>query len=349
MAGRFRAAVAALLVGLVLAGCGGGGDGESRAPGATSLPADPGRLAGDDAAGTAAVVSAARFPSASDVVIVNPGKVGLATGAAYVAGSHQSPVLYADRDGVPDVTLDEIERLGAYHARLFGGRDVLGEGVEDDLRDAGVEVERLEGEDDAAIAAAAAANSGAPNIGVRGALGRTVLLVGDDPRFALLAGQLSFGQQWPVLESGRRMLRESTRGALLALEIRHAVVVGDEQVIGPGVVAAVEAAGLTVERIGAADPPSLAAAVADFSVAIGNPSPTTVHLVAAGRPADLLVAGPLAVPDSALLLCADTADCGGATTSWLQGNRTTVQRIVVVGDARAVSDGARRTLEAAAG
>lgn len=348
MAGRLRATVVAALVGVAVAACGGDGRDDRPAPRGTSLPADPARLAAGDAAGTAAVVSASRFPSASDVVIVNPARVGVAAGAAYVAGSHQSPVLYADRDGVPDATLDEIERLGAYHARLFGGLDVLGEAVEDDLRDAGVEVERLAGEDDAAVAAVAAANSGAPNIGVRGAFGRTALLVGDDPLLALLAGQLSFGQQWPVLEPGQRALRASTRDALVALEIRHAVVVGDEQVIGAAVVAAVEAAGVTVERIGAADPPSLAAALADFSIRLGNPPPTTVHLVGERRPADLLVAGPLGAPDSALLLCRGPKGCGSATTSWVQRNRATVERIVVVGNERSVSTPDLRTLEAAA-
>lgn len=346
MADRSRVTVV-LVVAALLAACGGSG-GEPRAPGSMSLPADPRRLAGEDAATTAAVVSASRFPTASDVVIVNPAEVGLAAGAAYVAGSHQSPVLYAERDGLPDATLAEIERLGAYHARLFGGPDALGEEVEDDLRDVGVEVERLAGEDAAAVAAVAAANSGAPNIGVRGAFGRTALLVGDDPGFALLAGQLSFGQQWPVLEPGQRTLRASAREALAALDIRHAVVVGDEQVIGAEVVAAVGAAGITVERISAADAPSLATALADFSVAIGNPLPTTVHVVAEGRPFDLLVAGPLALPDSALLLCAAAADCGPVTTAWLRRNRATVERVVVVGAERAVSDAARRTLEAAA-
>jgi len=330
---------------VVVASCGGGGGSTAT----TVLPSpDATRLAGRTDAETAAAVSAVRFTTASDVVIARASALPLGVGAAYIGGTHQSPILLTGRTTVPGATLVEIKRLGAFHAHIVGGA-AIATSVDAQLRKAGLAVDRIGGDDPVAAAAEVAASAGAPNVGVAPGAGHTVVLAPvADERYALVAGPLVFGQQWPVLLTEHGALPDATRVALGQLAVAHVVVLGDESVIARVVTDALAAMGLSVERIAGPTPAAVAVALIALDQRIGLPPATSVDVVASSARADLLVAGPHAGPGSPILLCAAVGDCGPETLGWLAANRATVARVVVVGRRSAVSGAAEAALDAAA-
>lgn len=55
------------------------------------------------------------------------------------------PILYANPEGLPDVTAGELQRLGTREVLLLGGEDALSRDVSDQLRNMGVNVTRIAG------------------------------------------------------------------------------------------------------------------------------------------------------------------------------------------------------------
>jgi putative cell wall-binding protein len=89
------------------------------------------RVRGDDRYETAVAVSLDAFERA-DVVHLAGGE-DFADGLAGVAGASAAggPLLLAEAECVPEVVLDEIDRLGADEVVLLGGEAVLAEPVAD--------------------------------------------------------------------------------------------------------------------------------------------------------------------------------------------------------------------------
>jgi len=92
------------------------------------------RLGGIDRYDTAAIVSAWAFPSGSDVAYV---ATGTGFRDALVAGPRAAadgaPILLVEEDSVPDVTRDELVRLGVDRIVIMGSSGVVGTAVEADL------------------------------------------------------------------------------------------------------------------------------------------------------------------------------------------------------------------------
>ncbi len=150
------------------------------------------RLAGEDRYGTAAAVSGWSYPTGASVVYVATGENypdALAGGAA--AAAEGAPVLLVRRDLIPTATKDELTRLAPDTIVILGGEGVVSSGVADQLAAYAPTVERRWGPTrfetavelsraafpepvsvvylatgfdfpDAVVAAAAAAEAGAP-------------------------------------------------------------------------------------------------------------------------------------------------------------------------------------------
>jgi putative cell wall-binding protein/uncharacterized protein YkwD len=128
------AAVAAV-VGSVFVSAGG-------APSAGASPV-PVRLAGGDAAATAAAVSRAGWTSSSEAVVVS----ATSWTDALASVSLGLPMLLATRDDLPASTRDELRRLGVRRVWVVGGAQSIGRGVRDELRSGGMALNEIAGSD----------------------------------------------------------------------------------------------------------------------------------------------------------------------------------------------------------
>jgi putative cell wall-binding protein len=107
-----------------------------------------------DAVRTAADLAAAIGGNAGVAVLVNRSRFADGVSAAAVAAAHGWPVLLADTSLVPQVTVDAWRALGVGRLVLVGGTAVLGQNIEDFIRDrgrcagqSGCAVERVAGAD----------------------------------------------------------------------------------------------------------------------------------------------------------------------------------------------------------
>jgi putative cell wall-binding protein len=339
-----------LCLGLLLALLGGcGGDGGSSVAAAVTAAPGTSRFAGSDDAATAALVSSAKAPTASDPILVRPDAIADGLAATYMAGTHSSTVLFVGKDEVPEVTKAELKRLQAYHVRVLGGTSVVSDHVVDQLKDLGMkQVDRVAGDDRYATAALGAGNVGSEAIGTYREKGRTAFLAnGEAPWDALATGSLAYKQQWPVLLTQRDRLPDVTAAALRDLQVQHVIVAGGDAAVAPAVLEAVQALGISVERVAGEDRTATAVALASIGATLEF-VPARPVVVGGAAASDAILAGVLAAPYSPVLLCAAPADCGPATLAWLRANAPAIQQVVVVGRPDQVSEQAKAAMDSAA-
>jgi putative cell wall-binding protein len=106
------------------------------------------RLAGDDRYATAVAISQAGWTEADTIIIATGLNYPDALAASSLTKSKDAPILLTRTDAMDQIVVDEIDRLNATQVILVGGSDVVGPGVEDQLRSLGISsITRLGGID----------------------------------------------------------------------------------------------------------------------------------------------------------------------------------------------------------
>lgn len=226
------------------------------------------RLAGPDAASTAAVISASTFaPGVPVAYLVS--RTGASDAAA--AGALGGPVLLVDRDAAPAATRVELARLQPTRIIVVGGTNAVGEDV---VRELGAE--RIAGDDRYATAALLAEHARQAGVPVVYVVNGTSLA---DAVVAAAAGRIAGG---PVLLVTPGAIPATTRRALAVLAPGRVIVIG-----GAVSDAVVDALGAT--RIAGVDRYTTAAAVAQSLPGDG------VMVVRGESPIDAIAGGALAM------------------------------------------------------
>ncbi len=306
------------------------------------------RLAGADRYGTAAAVAVETFGTADEVLLANGSASADALAGNYLAGVRSAPVLLTARDSVPAVTLGALEALEATKVTVLGGVDVVSAAVVAQLEAAGLTVQRLQGADRYATAAAIAQAGPAADIGVVEGKGRTAVLAnGLRPVDALVAGAPAFAANLPVLLTTGDDLSSAASTALEALDIEHVLLVGGPAVLSDAVVADLTAHGIEVERLFGVDRRATAVAVADYARATFDFVDTSLVLARGDVEADALAGGPLAGSTlSPILLTASPAVLGNAVTAYVDARCGTLSGYALGGPA-AISQGVLQAVAAA--
>ncbi len=232
----------------------------ARPPAATPVTGGTGgphlhRHAGPTPEATSAAVSQVAFDDGAPTVTIVSADAPLEGLAAVpLAVGHGGPVLLGRRDGLADVVVDEVVRLGAERALLVGGEDALGPGVADDLEGAGIErdgIRRVAGEDRYDTARLIAEEIGATH-------GEAVLVAADTnpgagPVAAVPLGPVAAAAGRPVLLTGAGGLPETTWAAIDTAGVERLIIAGGEGEVSATVESELRDAGLLVERVGAGD------------------------------------------------------------------------------------------------
>ncbi|MEX2254925.1 MAG: cell wall-binding repeat-containing protein, partial [Acidimicrobiia bacterium] len=247
---------------------------------------DTDRLAGDNAARTAAAISKATFEPGLPVVhIVALGPDGLGAGAA--AAHAGGPVLLVDRNKVSYATRAEIERLQPARVVVVGGSDVISDAVVAQLG-----ATRVAGDDRYGTAAALSAATFDTADVVYVASGRRAA-------DAMVASVAAAAAGAPLLLVEQNTIPDATSAEIARLDPARVVVVGGTAAVSDVVVSA-----LGAERLAGVDRYATSVAVAkalgssDLFVARGdNPMDAvsgTPAVAAAG--AAMLLVQPDAIP-----------------------------------------------------
>jgi putative cell wall-binding protein len=184
------------------------------------------RIAGNDRYITSAETALRAFESADTVLIARgDDEGGFADGlaASYLAGVENAPILLTEPNGLPPVVKDAISKLGAKKAIILGGPAVVSDKVKDDL--AGLEVERIFGDDRFETAA---------KIAAKGKADTAFVVSGYAPADSLVAGPLAFSKNYPILLVGNNV-PDFTSKALADLGIKNIYVIGGTGVVSESV------------------------------------------------------------------------------------------------------------------
>ena len=157
-----------------------------------------------------------------------------ALAASSLAGAYDGPLLLTRRTSLPSGVLAELQRIGTTHVVIVGGSAAVGTGVATALQNAGLEVERIQGGDRYATAAAVAVELMAV-LDVT-SLPTAFLARGDLFPDALAAAPLANARGIPVLLTRPASLPGVTRATLESIGATEVVVLGSSTAVGTDVV-----------------------------------------------------------------------------------------------------------------
>ncbi|SDQ10486.1 cell wall-binding repeat-containing protein [Quadrisphaera sp. DSM 44207] len=317
-----------------------------------AAPAQP-RIAGRDRWETAALlaraVAAERTGRVRHVLLANGDaeRAGVdALSASYLAGALDAPVLLTAAAQLPASTLASARELfgpapvGGATLHVIGGPPAVPAAQLRALEEAlpGVAVVRIGGADRyetaRAVALAGARLRGAAT-GPDARFARTVLLAsGTSPADALVAGQVAFAADLPVLLTTAAALPGATAAALRQLGASHVVVLGGPAVVSDAVLAALGADGYGVRRVAGADRYETAAALLAWASAPASRSSAALggagldlgsapagYLVSGASLVDAVAAAPLAGRSRRPLLPTPPGELHPASGRWLGASR----------------------------
>jgi putative cell wall-binding protein len=275
------------------------------------------RVAGPDRYATAARVADSFAPGVDTVLVASGAIFTDALGAAARAGSLGGPVLLVERDGVPDVTREQLERLRPANVVIAGGPATISTATEDVLRSIlpQAAVTRRSGADRYEVAANLAADVPASDV-VFVASG---LVYPDGLTGAALAGSLDA----PVLLVRTTEVPSATLQQLQRLAPEEIVVLGGPVTITDSVLDQLSAYG-PVRRVSGADRYEVAASVAASWTAADE-----VYVASGLVWPDALAGAARAAATGSPLLLVRTADVPEVTATQLR--RLAPGRVLVLG------------------
>jgi putative cell wall-binding protein/surface antigen len=303
-------------------------------------------IAGSNRYETAAKVSAAAFDSAESVVLVTGENWPDALGGAALAGATDAPILLTRTASLPGETLAEIRRLQARSVVILGGTGAVSTAVEQALvAELGPgTVTRIGGADryetSARVARAARAALG------DGYGGECFVATGASFPDALAASPLSAAEGWPLVLTPPDGLTGSARGAMEAMGVSRAVVLGGTGVVGTPVEDALRTwlGDGAVERIAGADRYETAAKIADRAVAEGLQWEGAAIAVGTDFP-DALAGGVLQGRSRSVLLLTQGTKLADAVRARLASDCAEVRSLRYLGGNSAVSCAVKATVD----
>ena len=354
---RTRRAVAAMTAGCLAVG---GAALTFAAPAGAAPGFEFERLQGADRYATAAAIARDSFANADVALLANgqsddprtsrnESHFPDALAGNYLAGFRQAPTLLTTEDRLPDATSSALTDLGVETVVIIGGPAAVSTAQEQSLRNRGLQVQRVSGQNRYATAAAVARAPGIGNVG--SVNGRRTAIVASGVQFpdALVMGPLSYAGQLPLTITDPQRLSPETRSVLDDFDIQQVLIPGGESAVSREVQAEIERLGITVTRFAGSGRTETARLVAEYALANLSFTDAHVNLALGLRFPDALAGGPHAGRDRApILLTVGVDTLGAAARGYLEDHSDTLQDGHVFGGTAAVSSNVVAEAEAAA-
>jgi|GEM_PF-3449235 len=288
-----------------------------------------------------AVAISEEFESASTVILATGRSFPDALAGAPLAYALDAPILLVDTDYIPDVVLDEIDRLKATDVIILGGSGAVSNAIVVQLIEAGIlqaNIDRIEG---------ATRYETCANIAIElekvlgdGTIDTAFIATGLNFPDALAASGLAAKMGSPILLVSDK-IPTATQSAMDELGITDTVVLGGEFTVSEDVWNLLP----SPERLSGESRYDTAKAIADYALDDAGAGFTAEEVfVATGSSfPDALGAGVLAAMKGAPMVLTDAA-VHTATRDFLTENAASIERLSIIGGPAAVSSVAERTL-----
>ncbi len=299
------------------------------------------RLAGPDRFGTAADIAIKTFGTSDTVLLANGMDNHLIDSLAgnYLAGFEDAPILLTADGGIPAVTLQALETLGATRVILLGGTDAVSAAQATQL-DATYDVSRVGGSDRYRTAALIATTPPASYVGAATAL----VARGDGQQFAdaLVSGPISFRAQFPILLTEPGGLPLESQQALESLGIDRVIIAGGTDAVSESTAAQIRLPRgdgfITTKRVAGDNRFLTAVAMARFSTGELNFPRLHADLARGDIGVDALTGGPhTGRVGGYILLTESPTVLGAAAQGYLAEESITLEGGHVFGGTAAVS------------
>lgn len=301
------------------------------------------RVSGTGRVETSIAISKTARPTggAANVVIARADTYPDALAGAPLAAALDAPILLSGGKSLHPAVKDEIKRLGADKAVLLGGKAALSDQVAKDLQAMNVTVQRVEGGDRFATAAAVATELGK----LSGTdIENPYVVEGQDPDpnrgwpDAVAVGFLAAQQKRPILLVTTETLPAATNTALKDSGAERATIVGGTASVSDSVAKAIDQNAASVGRIAGDSRYHTSRLVAEAAVKAGASAGKPWFATGAAFP-DALAAGPAVAKDGGVLLLVPghTTFLNGEATDWLDRFSDSIDRLRLIGGPAAVS------------
>ncbi len=256
---------AGLLAGAILAG--GAVVAGIAGPAAALAPVNDTRYAGLDRYETARLTAEAAYPGgATHVLLARSDMFPDALAGSFFAGEIDAPVLLTGSASLHPEALTGLANLGATMVTLLGSEAALSDDVRSDIEQAGIDTDRIGGDNRYETAKLLATATGGVNVGSLAGEGRTAIVAsGENFPDALAAGPIANAEGFPLLLTPKSSLAPETAGGLDDLDIDHVLLVGGTAAVTEDVRSAIEDLGITVDRRAGGDRYGTAADLATFA------------------------------------------------------------------------------------
>lgn len=274
---------------------------------AAPLTADTTRIYGADRIATAIRISQAGWTQSTTVLLARADDFPDSLVSVPLSKRLDAPILLTYPEQLDSTVIQEIKRLGANHVIVLGGEGVMGTTITNPLDQAGIQWERIGGQDRYGTAVQVAERLGGN--------GQVILANGENFPDALAIGPYAGATETPILLTEAKELPQSTRAEITKLAASKTYVIGGEGAVASNIVQGL--AGL--QRLAGQDRYQTAASVYWFTQEnISNTPSSTIpkaYLVTGEDFPDALVAGALAAKQKTPLFMAQKDDLPGSTYS----------------------------------
>ncbi len=304
------------------------------------------RAGGADRYETAAAASQAVFTadSAHNVVLASGTSFADALCASGLAGSAAAPLLLTARDKVPDVTLDELERVAADPSQttvwLVGGTSAISETAAYQLEAAGFMIHRIGGinrYDTSRLVAEQVADLEGASFS-----GEAFLVNGLAFADGLSVGPVAYSSVMPVLLTEADTLPIQTAEAIESAGIVNVHVVGGTRAVSQGVLAELPTGSQRVAW--GADRYETAVEFADWALDEGLATTSWVGVASGATFPDALSAGAVIGSRGGVLLLTTPNELPPSAKEFLGTRRAEIGRALLFGGTSAVSDAVRSSI-----
>ena len=286
------------------------------------------RIAGRNRQLTAVEVSKTLFEKADTVILTSSDKMVDALASAPYGVGKNAPTLLVEKDSIMDEVLQEIKRLNPTQIIIAGGKTVISEKVEDQIKQLGIKQQRIAGVDRFETAVKLGEQIRANSTNKK----EIILVNGFNNIDALTAGSLASKLNIPILLTQSDQLNETTEKAIKDWGIEKVTIIGGKTQVSEAIEEKLQNSGLKVDRLAGRTRVDTALEVAK---AVYKDTDKVIFANKTAYP-DALIAPYLSKAEQAPIILIDKDEASVSVKQYLRDNK--IKESIILGGKQSIEE-----------
>lgn len=279
------------------------------------------RIAGRNRQLTAVEVSKTLFEKADTVILTSSDKMVDALSSSPYGVGKNAPTLLVEKDSIMDEVIQEIKRLNPTQIIIAGGKTVISEKVQDQIKQLGIKQQRIVGADRFETAVKLGEQVRANSTNKK----EIILVNGFNNIDALTAGSLASKLNIPILLTQSDQLNEITEKAIKDWGIEKVTIIGGKTQVSEAIEEKLQNSGLKVDRLAGRTRVDTALEVAK---AVNKTADKVIFANETAYP-DALIAPYLSKAEQAPIILIDKDEASVSVKQYLRDNK--IKESIILG------------------